>query len=264
MTKPPAAPTTPVATPADDRDQLFVTDDDRYISAAPEENLLPSQEQREAPHQEFWLDDLTLNRLSQDLSSLESTDAATLPPDRPGATDEFDMTFTEPEPQPPASQADSFNSTVGSTVAQTTPLPETAPIFEPEAIPASEVGGSTVQQQVSEPAAPPATSNPSLAFSLDDLDDLFETEAPSAPPISPVPASVSDSFGFTLEGMDDLFADLPAPTTTPIPPPDSSPLTIDEPLGFTLEGMDDLFADLPSPKTASPSEAASEKKTESP
>ena len=251
---PAVALTPPTPPPIEEPDQLFVTDDDRYIPAAPDESLLPAPDRREAPYQEFWLDDLALSRLSEDLSSLESCRDAQ-PVDRSTALGEGEIIFT-------AARTDSI---VGKPTVTPDPLPartslEAEPIQAPEtATPAAAqfLGEPASPQSAPAPSAPPVVeSDQSFAFSLDDpdsLDDLFETAAlksptPSVPTVSAAPVSVSESFGFTLEGMDDLFADGPAPTTTPIPPPDSSPPTIDEPLGFTLEGMDDLFADLPAPK----------------
>lgn len=257
-----SAPTLTPPSLAEERDQLFIAPDDRYIPAAPEESLLPSADRREAPHQEFWLDDLALSRLSEDLSSLES-DRAAQTVDRTEGLGEGNVTFTEARsPLTP-------DRSIGNSIATPEPVPTSAPL-EPIQLP--ETAG-----ELESPEAPPEFSAPpevesdqSFAFSLDDLDgldDLFEREALKSPsiatPATAAPASVSDAFGFTLEGMDDLFADGPAPTTTPIPPPDSSPPTIDEPLGFTLEGMDDLFADLPAPESVNPPPGTPEKKTES-
>jgi hypothetical protein len=273
ISSPVAAPvpgaTVPPVPVAVEEDQLFLTDDDRYIPAPPEENLLPSSDRREAPHQEFWLDDLTMNRLSQDLSSLESAnlesaslelpfeflEEATAPLDRAlskslesAVSHEFEMTFTDPE-LPSTPQPATGDTATDVEVGQFT----ASPVPDSETIPAPEVGRSSLSSTPPDLAPAPALPMVDRAgdFSLDDLDDLFGAEALSDP-VSATPVSVSDAFAFTLEGMDDLFADTPTPTTTSIPPPDSSPPTIDEPLGFTLEGMDDLFGDLPAPQSPPP------------
>lgn len=273
--KAPAPPQTP--TPQERNDSFSGRQDDRYVAAAPEENLLPIQESGNAPHQEFWLDDLTLSRLSEDLSSLESGRRNSAPdqveaaqPNQVEGFDTFDMTFAD------------LTTDLSGNEANTEPVPA---IDTPRSTPTD--AGAV---EPSTPRSADSNINQSFAFTLDDLDDLDElfeeprlvpevvpvtpvvpvapvapppatvaqTSAPLPPIADPVPplsqpvASVSESFAFILEGMDDLFNEGPAPVTVSIPPPDSSPPTLDEPLGFTLEGMDDLFADGPLAESVNP------------
>ncbi|NJP12032.1 MAG: hypothetical protein HC866_23275 [Leptolyngbyaceae cyanobacterium RU_5_1] len=183
--------------------------EDQYTRAAPEENLLPDAPPG-AVNLNLDLDDLTLNRLHEDLSSLESTAA------------QNDQNFA------PATSVDS--------------------VIAPSEITPSEVAPSEVAldqvaadqpQSIELTEQPPSDegSTPSLEeFAADFSEDRFSpilSETTSLPAMSPEPSSL------TLADAGSLFED--APPINPSPP---TPGAI-APAPLTLEGMDDLFGEAP-------------------
>ncbi|MBW4469560.1 MAG: hypothetical protein KME45_04055 [Stenomitos rutilans HA7619-LM2] len=234
--------------------------EDRYTPASPEEDLLPLQAVEEEPDPELWLDESTLNRLSEDLFNLEDAigdpsdlsyvgepqanqpaffaDPTVTDEPAPGdstsledwsaALDEGSSVLPPPPPQPPevnqgaiAAQPDAFILEGMDDLFANTPT-------EPPVVP------------IAPPVSPPA--EPSTAFTLEGMSDLFADPLADTTPLTPTLPTASQPLPFTLEGMDDLFGDVPGVPSEPLP---STPTETDQPLPFTLDGVDSLFADVP-------------------
>ena len=205
----------------------YITDD-RYDPASPDEDLLPLNEPIEALDSELWLDETTLNRLSEDLFNLE--DAIDAP-----ATLSYGSepdTSTQPPVSDLANLADTALGEGATTTESGSPSSETPTLGDwsdsPVAFTFDDASDATASSDgIREDATVPRpTADPSI-FSLESKQRAIAAEPPSA---------------FILEGMDDLFADTPlTPPVTPIPPP--VPPASESSTPFILEGIDDLFAD---------------------
>lgn len=250
-----------------DLDPTLGWDDDRYIPASPEEDLLPANESVETGRG-IWLDEMTLNRLNQDLSSLENpidnqpAEATTIDwmlPDFPEEVAQTDATATTAPTGWSEGTLDDFVIGLGEeSAANPSELPA-APAEVDTPFTLENITSLFGDLSDPHPPSPLPSSNPSTEqsapFSLEGMDDLFGDDVPF-PVVTPAPVAdpLASQSNFPLEGVDDLFADIPAVAATPVPPPaDPVPLP-DQPLAFTLEGMDDLFSDVPS--TAAPSSSS--------
>lgn len=202
-------------------------EDDRYIPASPDEDLLPLTDPSEPEaNAAIEVDELTLNRLSEDLFNLEtdftplSTPAANELDRRNVTGDDLSLAELLSDPSDQAAE-------VAAAEAPEWPLS-----LDDFAASIPDADSAPAPTEVLPPAAIPARRG--------------------GEPPSPAPESPQDEPPvFTLEGMDDLFANLPLVTELPVPPPapTSSP---EDTLAFTLEGMDDLFADLPAVQSIEP------------
>lgn len=249
-------------------------DDDHYIPASPEEDLLPASESAEEATVGIWLDEMTLNRLNQDLSSLENAIEEPHPVFSSEPAEAVAMDWMLPDFPEEAAQTDATSTTAPmawqegtlddfaamlpvDTSDSSTELPAaTAEVDTPFTLEnITSLFGDTPELN---PPAPAAASTPSteqsVPLSLEGMDDLFGDLSSSVnpPATNPVADPLASQPNFSLEGIDDLFADVPAVSATPVSPSTDLSSSADQPLAFTLEGMDDLFADLPSTE-ASPS-----------
>lgn len=259
---------------------------DAYILAAPDENLLPEQQVSEEQGVSLWLDETTLDNLSEDLSNLEAGFANVNPSyfstqlseDSAFSTQSEDSAgltlndLSESMPQFDTSvlaNADSTSAAIAPSASETMPdfevtLPTpglelstgdfiddflAAPLVDLPPLQAPE----SLDDLFGESAAPAQAAAP--AFALQGMDDLFAdvpvvAATPAPPPIAP---TSQPQTAFTLEGMTDLFADVPPVVATPtadLLTAETTPSLAAEPMSFTLEGMDDLFTDLPVPESS--------------
>jgi hypothetical protein len=247
--------TPPSAETGDDRSK-----DDRYTPASPEEDLLPLHAVAEDPDPELWLDESTLNRLSEDLFNLEDAieDPSVLPYEREPSAHEpasfSDATATdEPLPSSEPTSLEDWSASLGegSSVLSTTPSQPPASdqgtIAEPDAFileGMDDLFANTPTEPPVVPIAPPIAppAEPSTAFTLEGISNLFADPLADNVPSPPPPPQASQPSPFTLEGMDDLFGDVPAVPSASLP---STPPLVEQPLPFTLEGVENLFTDLP-------------------
>ncbi|MBW4578845.1 MAG: hypothetical protein KME42_04620 [Tildeniella nuda ZEHNDER 1965/U140] len=259
------APTLPESTPklADQVENRL--GDDRYTPASPEEDLLPLADPADELDSELWLDESTLNRLSEDLFSLEETisepsilsydvepgaDTATLYSeatapyetapyaDEPIALEDWSTSLNELADNVPTT-----DSTPDSTESERTAIVAEEPsAFILEGM--DDLFTNTPIVLPVTPIPPPIVSTqaePSAAFTLEGMDDLFGDSQTDPVPLPPTSFPIATQPPFTLEGIDDLFSDAPIVSSAPLTPSSDAPS--DQSLPFTLEGVDELFAD---------------------
>ncbi|MBF2027096.1 MAG: hypothetical protein IGS48_10075, partial [Oscillatoriales cyanobacterium C42_A2020_001] len=212
------------------------TDEDQFTRAAPDESLLPNTP-IDTIGASLDLDEITLNSLSEDLSSLEGAFGA-------GLLEFADQNIRSS----PELTLEAFAQDV--TQAET---PEVAVSENQEAISLDDL--TAAMTEVSTPAAPTPyyQASPSIAdITIEGFAELFDNEAVSpTEPLSPPAIAPTEPLPFTLEGTTSLFED--PDVSSPVQPstiqPSSSTIS-----PFTLEGMDDLFGDAPSlpPPPAAP------------
>ena len=227
--------------------------DDRYTPASPGEDLLLLGAPVDETNDELWLDENTLNRLSEDLFSLE--EAIAEPSLSYGADSGTDASVLYPDTATPAATAPA------ATAPEATAAPEALP-HSPDESPTLEAWSASLNEfadalPTTEPSQAPIGLEPGAiaaaspeAFMLEGMDDLF-ADTPVVPPVTSAPPpgafTQAQPSAFTLEGLDDLFADAPT-DSTPLPP--TFP-TADQPPPFTLEGINDLFDDVPAVSSTS-------------
>lgn len=226
--------------------------EDLYIPAAPDESLLPATGGDSMAGLNLWLDESTLNRLSEDLSTLEIREGDSSP------------AASEPEPAA-ALPVESSPLTTAPTAVEPSPTGTVGELVDAFSAPeASEDDASAAQASSLEAAftleglddlfadtEPVTPTDPAAVadtpFTLEGVDDLF-ADLPQGEATATASSATDSALPFTLEGMDELFADLPpVDPATPVPPPATNPA---DALPFTLEGLDDLLAELPPPPTA--------------
>ena len=255
--------------------------DDRYTPASPEEDLLPLQAPVDEPDPELWLDESTLNRLSEDLFNLEETisDPSILSYGIESESEDptlFSQATSESEPAPlnePMALDDSrlddseLNDSMtlgdwGPSLGEVADAPpgiestQTHPLEPERGTIAGEPSNAFILEGMDDlfantPAEPPVTpasppmleqAEPSSAFTLEGMNSLFADPLTGSAPMPSIAPLSNQALPFTLEGMDDLFGDVPVVTSAPSP---STPVPTSQPLPFTLEGVDSLFADVP-------------------
>ena len=216
-------------------------EDDRFTPALPEEDLLPTTELAAEPESELWLDETTLNRLSEDLFNLEE---AIVEPDASDSTEPAldESLFQLDSLIPDAPAASTSDPALMDDTSLLSSLDEAATTPSPTNF----VPGSGTDETPTIMAESPG------AFTLEGMDDLF-ADTPIAPPVTSVPPPVAPgssepSGTFTLEGMNDLFGDAPSASEAPA----ASAPAIDQSQPFTLEGMDDLFSESEASPASSP------------
>ncbi|MDX2241423.1 MAG: hypothetical protein NW224_12125 [Leptolyngbyaceae cyanobacterium bins.302] len=183
--------------------------EDQFTRAAPDEILLP-----DVAHEEggisLELDDLTLNSLSEDLSSLEGS-------------------LGEPRVASPEFTLDDFAAGLVPT-SEATVLPTQNAATPPTSIPTPFYQASSAISELS----------------VEGFSDLFGSVAPAEPP-PPLTVNSAEPLPFTLEEASSLFDEVVSPPLVNLPgqPRVADRPSLDDPSPFTLEGMDDLFSDAP-------------------
>jgi hypothetical protein len=237
---------------------------DSYPSASPEEVLLP---EAAIAMPDLVLDEATLSRLSQDLSSLELGESLTSPaqPEQQEVDvsnwtlEDWMQEAAKPStPEQPALEdwndttLDDFAAALPETEPVQTPIEELSPIPGTDAntftlegmdnlfadFPAAPASPSPAADTTSAIAQSADLEQPDL-LSLEEMQNLFGEELePPVASVSPTdqPAPAEPTGEFTLEGMEDLFGEA-APTEP------TSVSVADTPVPFTLEGMEDLFGE---------------------